>query len=66
MRLKDLLVSRRSMSSIQQVLDEAWCMQSIADAQAFIRRKHGENVKLEERKNCKKAGKDFADRGLDQ
>ena len=41
-------------------------MQSIADAQAFIRRKHGENVKLEERKNCKKAGKDFADRGLDQ
>jgi len=32
MRLKDLLVSRRSISSIQQVLDEAWSMQSIADA----------------------------------
>jgi hypothetical protein len=41
-------------------------MQSIAEAQAFIRRKHGENVKVEERKYCKKAGKDFTDRGLDQ
>ena len=38
------------MSSIQQVLDEAWCMQCIADAQDFTKSKLGENVKLEDRK----------------
>jgi hypothetical protein len=55
-RSKELFLSRRSIFSLQQVLDDAWSIQSIADAQAFIQRqrafiqkKYNEIANLEER-----------------